>query len=236
MSTHRNVKKSDGRRNGLVLGYCRVSTEQQADTGVSLASQADKVGTLAKLKDLVLSEMLTDAGRSAKNTDRPGLQRLLAMVDAGQVQTVIIAKLDRLTRSVRDLADLLERFEAHNVALLSVAESLDTSSAAGRMVLNIMVSVSQWEREAIGERTATALQHKKSHGQVYNHVPYGYVRHGDALVAVAEEQAVIARIRRARDSGATLREIAAELNAEGLLSKRGGQWSPKTIKDMLDKH
>jgi site-specific DNA recombinase len=89
--------------------------------------------------------------------------KLLAMVEAGQVQAVIVAKLDRLTRSVRDLCELLELFERRGVALVSVAESLDTGSAAGRLVLNI--AVSQWEREAIGECTRDAPRRKKSNGE-----------------------------------------------------------------------
>jgi len=87
------------------------------------------------------------------------------MVEAGQVKAVIVAKLDRLTRSVKDLCELLERFERRGVALVSVAESLDTGSAAGRLVLNIMAAVSQWEREAIGERTRDAMRHKRSQGE-----------------------------------------------------------------------
>jgi hypothetical protein len=100
-------------------------------------------------------EIIVDGGESAKSLKRPGMAKLLAMVDAGKVQTVIIAKRDRLTRSVKDLCELLERFERRGVALVSVAESLDTGSAAGRLVLNIMAAVSQWEREAIGNVRAT---------------------------------------------------------------------------------
>src|SRR5256712_14216902 len=88
--------------------------------------------------------------------------RLLAMVDARVVQVVIIAKLGRLTRSVKDLCTLLERFTRRGVTLISVAESLDTGSAAGRLVLNIMTAGSQWEREAIGERTRDALSPQRS--------------------------------------------------------------------------
>lgn len=90
---------------------------------------------------------------SAKSLQRPGMARLLALVAAGAIDTVIIAKLDRLTRSGADLAELLKQFERRGVSIVSVADSLDTRLAAGRLVLNIMVSVSQWEREAIGERT-----------------------------------------------------------------------------------
>ena len=93
------------------------------------------------------------------------MARLLTLVDSGEVQAVIIAKLDRLTRSVKDLCVLLDRFTRRGVTLVSVAESLDTGSAAGRLVLNIMTAVSQWEREAIGERTREVLSHKRSKGE-----------------------------------------------------------------------
>jgi len=85
------------------------------------------------------------------------LQRLLDLMNAGKIDAVIVAKLDRLTRSVKDLCGLLELFEKRKVSLISVAESLDTGSAAGRLVITIMGAVSQWEREAIGERTRDAL-------------------------------------------------------------------------------
>jgi site-specific DNA recombinase len=217
----------------LVLGYCRVSTDKQADKGVSLEAQNAKIQAMAVVQGAEVSEVITDAGESAKSLERPGMARLLAMVDGGQVQTVIIAKLDRLTRSVKDLALLLERFQKKGVSLVSVAESLDTGSAAGRLVLNIMVSVSQWEREAIGERTSTALQFKKASRRVYSAAPYGYERSGDALVPVDAEQAVIARIRLMSTNGCSLRRIAAVLNAEGIPTKQGRQWAAQTVSDVL---
>lgn len=101
-----------------------------------------------------LIETIVDGGESAKSLNRPGMQKLLDMINRGMIDTVIIYKLDRLTRSVKDLGELLELFERKNVSLVSVEESLVTSSAAGRLVINIMISVSQWEREVIGERTS----------------------------------------------------------------------------------
>src|ERR1035441_4062759 len=177
------------------VGYSRVSTEQQADHGVSLEAQLEKIKAMAVVQGAEVIEIITDAGESAKSLDRPGMARLLAMVDAGKVQVVIIAKLDRLTRSVKDLGELLERFQKRGVSLVSVAESLDTGSAAGRLVLNIMAAVSQWEREAIAERTATALQHKKRHHKAFNHTPYGFTRQGDALVLCPGEQVTIGRVK-----------------------------------------
>src|ERR1700722_15064615 len=135
------------------IGYVRVSTDKQADRGVSLEAQAEKIRAMAVVHNAELIDIIVDGGESAKSLNRPGMARPLALVDAGEVQTVIIAKLARLPRSVKDLCTLLERFERRGVALVSVAESLDTGSAAGRLVLNTLTAVSQWEREAIGERT-----------------------------------------------------------------------------------
>jgi site-specific DNA recombinase len=216
-----------------ILGYARVSTDKQAERGVSLEAQIEKLQAMAVVQGVGVSEVIIDAGESAKSPERPGMVRLLAMVDAGQVQTVIIAKLDRLTRSVKDLAELLERFQRRGVSLVSVAESLDTGSAAGRLVLNIMVSVSQWEREEIGERTAVALRHKRATGRVFNHVPYGFERQGDTLVPLPAEQAVVSRIRLMNANGCSLRKIAAALNGDGIPTKQGRQWAAQTVKDVL---
>jgi predicted site-specific integrase-resolvase len=135
------------------VGYVRVSTDKQAEHGVSLEAQEAKIRAMATLHGTELSEVIVDGGESAKGLNRPGIARLLARVDAGSVKVVIVAKLDRLTRSVKDLCELLERFERRGVSLVSVAESLDTGSAAGRLVLNIMT---RRFRNGRGKRSANA--------------------------------------------------------------------------------
>ena len=107
------------------VGYVRVSTDKQADQGVSLDAQAEKIRAMAIVHDRELLDIIVDGGESAKSLNRPGMAKLLAMVDAGKVQAVIVAKLDRLTRSVKaDLCELLDRFDAAaRVALVSVADS-----------------------------------------------------------------------------------------------------------------
>jgi DNA invertase Pin-like site-specific DNA recombinase len=179
------------------IGYVRVSTEKQADFGVSLEAQSEKVRAMAVVQGAELVEVIVDAGESAKSLNRPGMARLLSLVDAGAVDTVIIAKLDRLTRSVAHLAELLKRFEHRGVSLVSVADSLDTRRAAGRLVLNIMVSVSQWEREAIGERTRDAMHHKRANGERVGTVPFGYRTAADGLHLEADpaEQGILSRRR-----------------------------------------
>src|SRR5580698_9738505 len=154
------------------------------------------------------------------------MERVLALVDSRAIDTVIIAKLDRLTRSVADLAELLKRFEKGGVSLVSVADSLDTRSAAGRLVLNIMVSVSQWEREAIGERTRDAMHHKRANGERVGTVPFGYRTAADGchLEADPAEQGILSRIRDLRASGHTTRQIADELNRQGFTTRHGTAW------------
>ena len=189
------------------IGYVRVSTEKQADFGVSLEAQSEKVRAMAVVQGAELAEVIIDAGESAKSLNRPGMAQLLSLVDAGAVDAVIIAKLDRLTRSVKDLAELLERFTRRGVSLVSVAESLDTGTAAGRLVLNIMTAVSQWEREAIGERTRDAMHHKRANGERVGTVPFGYRTAADGLHLEADpaEQAVLSRIRELKATGRTTR-------------------------------
>jgi site-specific DNA recombinase len=146
-----------------VVAYLRVSTDKQADHGISLDAQRAKLTAYAELYDLDLVTVEVDAGASAKTLDRPALQRALTTLKAGRADALLVVKLDRLTRSVRDLADLVDDyFRDGKYALLSVSEQVDTRSAAGRMVLNILTAIGEWEREAIGERTSAAMQHLRT--------------------------------------------------------------------------
>jgi site-specific DNA recombinase len=217
------------------VGYVRVSTDKQAERGISLDAQGEKIRAMALVQGVELSEIIVESGESAKSLNRPGMAKLLAMVDASKVKAVIVAKLDRLTRSVKDLCELLERFERRGVALVSVAESLDTGSAAGRLVLNIMAAVSQWEREAIGERTRDALRHKRSRGERVGNIAFGFRLAQDAehLEPEPTEQAALAEIRRLRHEGATLRGIAAALNHKTLRTRRGTPWRLESVARIL---
>lgn len=163
------------------------------------------------------------------------MARLLSLVDSGAAQTVIIAKLDRLTRSVKDLAELLERFNRRSVSLVSVAESLDTGTAAGRLVLSIMTAVSQWEREAIGERTRDAMRHKRANGERVGTIPFGFRMAADGLHLEAdpEEQGALSRIRELKAAGYTTRQIADELNRQGYNTRRGTAWRFQYVAEVL---
>lgn len=218
------------------VAYVRVSTDKQADKGVSLDAQRAKVEAYAALYDLDLVEIIVDAGVSAKTLDRPGLAKALGMLRAGKAEALLVVKLDRLTRSVCDLGELVERhFAPGKAALLSVGEQIDTRSAAGRLVLNVLASVSQWEREAIGERTAAAMAHKAACGEYTGGVPpYGFAVDPEGrLVEVAAEQAVIREARNLRAAGLSLRAVAAELEAVGLLARNGKGFAAVQVARMV---
>lgn len=217
------------------VGYARVSTDRQAERGCSLEAQADKNRAMAVVHNAELFDLIVESGESAKSLQRPGMERLLALLGGKRVNAVIVSKLDRLTRSVRDLCALLELFEKRGVALISVAESLDTSSAAGRLVITIMAAVSQWEREAIGERTRDALRHKRSQGQRVGNIAYGFRLASDSkrLEPEADEQAVLAEIARLRSGGVSMRRIAATLNQSRLRTRRGTPWRLESVARVL---
>jgi DNA invertase Pin-like site-specific DNA recombinase len=206
-----------------VYGYTRVSLREQAAEGVSLAAQQAKIEAYAVVKDWTVVEVIRDEGASAKSLQRPGLARLLALVKAGGADVVVVSKLDRLTRSVSDLDKLMKLLARKHVALVSLQESLDATTATGRLMMNLLASVSQWEREVIGERTRDAMQHLKAQGRVYSR-------------PVFDDAAALAEIHILRASGATYQEIADALTAAGVPTVRGGTWAPATVMGILRRH
>ena len=125
------------------IGYIRVNTGKQADVEISFAAQREELRAMAAVQHSDLIEIVVDAGESAKDLKRPGIERILELVNAGQVDTVIVVSLDRLTRSVRDLRKLLAIFKRRNVSLVSVAEALDSGTVSGRRILKIIGGPSQ---------------------------------------------------------------------------------------------
>jgi DNA invertase Pin-like site-specific DNA recombinase len=218
-----------------LVGYIRVSTDTQAVDGVSLAAQRDKIEQFARLYDYELIAVIEDAGASAKTLNRDGLNQALAMLESGEAGALIVAKLDRLTRSVKDLGELLEnRFT--RFSLVSVGEEINTSTAAGRLVLNVLMSVAQWEREAISERTKTALQHKKAQGQRVGAIPYGYSvgSDGQTLEANPAEQEVIKAVLKYRAAGLGFRLICQRLESDGFKTRSDGGFHPKSVSRIID--
>jgi len=219
-----------------VVLYARVSTQEQSSSGHSLDAQMEKLRAYAALYDHQIVEEIRDA-ESAKSLRREGLQAALRMLKANQADGIVVAKLDRLTRSVRDWGILIDDYfgERAGKSLFAVHDSIDTSSASGRLVLNVLLSVNQWEREAIAERTSAALQHKISKGERCGRVRYGYSvgPDGKTLVPNETEQRAIALMIDAHASGLGLRETARDLTSRGYPTRDGKPWDHSQIRVII---
>lgn len=228
-----------------VVGYVRVSTEEQAREGVSIDAQTSKIRAYCELYDLELVQMFIEAGASAKSLKkRPALQEALDHLSRSSAQGytsgLVVAKLDRLTRSVRDLDTLISTYFAENskcqASLFSVADQIDTRSASGRLILNILTSVAQWERETIGERTKDALAHKRSKGErISRRIPYGYQLADDGvrLEPCLTELEAARQAQHWHERGKPLRWIGSWLEGDGMLQRNGKPWHPSSIKTLL---
>ena len=206
----------------------------QVRDGVSLAAQQERINAFAIATGRIIDELVVDEGISAKSLARPQLQRILEGVRKGNIGTVVVLKLDRLTRSIRDLGELLETFRKANADLVSVSESLDTSSASGRMVVNLLGVFGEFEREQVGERTSLALAYKRRAGEAYGPEAFGFRRLGATFERHAEEYPALMKALAMHDEGATLRSIGHWLTSAGFRPKRGGkQWYPATVRRML---
>ncbi|MBL8251978.1 MAG: recombinase family protein, partial [Candidatus Competibacter sp.] len=155
------------------IGYIRVSTEGQAQDGVSLDAQRAKIAAWCDLNDYDLTAVHVDAGISGKSADnRPGLQAALAECKKGSA--LVVYSLSRLARSTRDTIEISERLNKVGGDLVSLSEKIDTTTAAGKMVFRMMAVLAEFERDQISERTASAMQFKKAKGERFGSVPCGY--------------------------------------------------------------
>ena len=215
--------------------YVRVSTEEQGKSGLGLEAQRDKALAYCRLHDHEVVEVVEDAGASGKSLKRPGMARVLKAVEDGEVEVVVVAKLDRATRSVRDLGELLERLNRSKVALASVSEHFDTGTAAGRMIVGMLGVIAQRERETIVERIKDAMAVKRRRGErVSRFAPSGWRFDGDRVVEDAEAHDTVRTAKSLKAAGRSLREIAAALNATGHRTQLGKPHHAMSVKRLLD--
>ena len=215
------------------IGYIRVSTEMQVNEGVSLDAQTAKIKAYCELNDLELVEIVCDAGKSAKTTNRDGLQKCLAAIASGEAGALVVYKLDRLSRKVLDTLNLISEIESHGASLHSISEKLDTSSALGKFFVNMTAALAQLERDQISERVTMAMAHKKEQGQHCGSPAFGFEMVEKKLVKVAKEHEAIALIQQMKADGANLQAIANELNNRGITTKRGAKWQPMQVSRVL---
>ncbi len=219
-----------------VIAYCRVSTEEQG-LGDSLDAQQARLRAHCIAHSLELVRVESDSA-SASTLTREGLGRALATIEQGGASGLVVVKLDRLTRSVRDLVALRDQGMGDEWRLISLAEQVDTSTPTGRMFMTLIVTLAEWERETTAARTKDLLAYARSQGQHLGAVPYGWKRvkvQRDAngrrvgergrLERDTEQQRVLVWMHELKAADLSLEGIASQLNGAAITASRGGRWT-----------
>jgi DNA invertase Pin-like site-specific DNA recombinase len=218
------------------LGFIRVSSDDQADSGLGLEDQRQRIAAYCHLKGLHLEEVFADPGISGGKplANRPAGSQLLAAAHKGKA-LVIVAKLDRLFRSVADAASVIADFDKRGIRLVALAEGFDLRNPYGRAMAQMASVFAELERALIQERTRCAMDVKRSRGErISGHAPYGWdFGSGGLLLKNRREQRIIARMRQLRAKGWSYRGIATRLDREGIRPKRGRRWAHTTVKSIL---
>jgi len=219
--------------------YCRVSTMEQAQKGVSIDAQVERLSSYAGAMGLEIVDVIREEGVSASKplALRPGGIRLINALKSGKADNVVALKLDRLFRSTEDALRQTTEWDSEGVGVHFVdmgGNQINTKSAMGKILLTLLAAFAEFERTLIAERTAAALAHKKQRRKVYNHAPYGFVCEGDQLVPVDSEQRVLRQIFEMRKQGLSLFKIAERLNDFGVPAKRGGKWHQGTLGNIVN--
>lgn len=219
--------------NHRAIGYCRVSTTDQADFGVSLDAQTEKIRGWCIANAYELVEVMVDRGLSGGRCDnRPALQEALKAVSRGD--SLVVYSLSRLARSTRDTLMIAESLERKGADLVSLSERIDTTSSTGKMVFRMLAVLSEFERDVISERTSMAMAHMKSSGRYTGGFePYGFRCVDGLLQVVPEEMQTVTLIHRLRKEGVSLRVIGKQLSEIGITTRTGKAFLPVQIDRIL---
>ncbi len=214
--------------------YTRVSTASQAESGTSLQSQEEIARKYAKENDLEVIEVLSDRGLSGRKGNRPGLNRVMDMVNNKEIDAVIVYSMSRFGRSVKDLSANMEILEKKGVQFHSTKEKLDTSTAVGSLIFNVLNSLNQFESDQMGERIRDVKASNKAVKRTYSSPIFGYRNNllTHQLEPIAEELAVVARIKE-WNKEFSFGYIAFALNNEGIKAKNGGKFYRSTVRNII---
>lgn len=230
-----------------VIGYVRISP--RPEEGLSIEAQTAKLRHYCEATGLELVDVVADNLRSGKDLDRPGLRQALMSLRVGEADGILVVKLDRLTRSVRDLGDLIEEYFAEDkpFSLHCMDFGVDTRTSTGRAMLNLMMSMAQWQRESTVERTREVLAYARDNlGVKLGGLEYGQQRtrvvEGERCVVETNsaEAAAIARIEALSAAGLSVRAIAERLDAEGVAPRQNTKnaakrWHPTQVQRVLSR-
>ncbi len=219
--------------------YCRVSSDERLDQSFN-SLDAQKEAGLAYIASqrsegwIAVPDDYIDPGFTGGNMDRPGLKRLMADIEAGKIDIVVVYKIDRLTRSLGDFSRLIEVFERHKVSFVSVTQQFNTTTSMGRLMLNILLSFAQFEREVTGERIRDKIAASKAKGMwMGGHPPLGYRIEDRRLIIVDVEANLVRRIFTDFTRCRSTTDLVRQLAADGKTNKQGKPFSKQMLYKLM---
>jgi DNA invertase Pin-like site-specific DNA recombinase len=220
------------------IGYIRVSSEEQADSGLGLEAQRERIKAFCTLKGLELTGVFEDAAVSGGKPleRRPSGSKLLSTARKSKA-VVIVAKLDRLFRSVADAASIIDDFDKKDIQLVAIAEGFDMTNPYGRAMAQMASVFAELERAMIAERTRGAMNVKRTRQErISGREPYGFTFGADGkLVRVDAEHAIIAEMKQLRAEGLSYGRIAEHLDSVGIRPKLAEKWSAAAVRQILNR-
>lgn len=215
-----------------IIGYTCLNTISQQPKNLTLADQEKIIRDHIKANDWELVEMYTEVTESNHGqSQQPKLTEIISTSNTGRFDAIVIARLDRLTRNIRQLNTLISEVCIKNgVELISIEEGLDTRNEGGELTVRIIDIVTKWDTKRISDRTREIIAKKRLKGERVGHAPFGFTYQNKLLVAVENELKIVQLIREQRDNGNSYHKIAKYLNDRKISSKRGGIWYAETVK------
>ncbi|MEM3851589.1 MAG: recombinase family protein [Methanomassiliicoccales archaeon] len=215
--------------------YLRVSTAEQAEEGFSIAAQRERLKAYVVSQGWQLAKEYEDGGFSGGTLNRPAFLRMMEDLKRREFDLILVYKLDRLSRNMRDLSNLVHEMDKSGIYFKSATEPFDTTTPAGKLIFNMLGSVAEFERGMIAERVKMGMMQKAKEGKGHLgfNIPYGYAYLNGKLEPIPNEASTIHRIYDDCLFGHSLSEISRNLNSNGTKTKRGREWAPQTVLNVL---
>jgi site-specific DNA recombinase len=214
-----------------IYGYIRLNSHRPTPKSLGLREQARVIRQWSEDQGLEISKIFRDTESSSASLELPKLKKLISLIEEGRVSVLVIARLDRFTRTIRLHQQLLKLFAEHNVRFISLAEGLDSKTKSGKKVLEAISIMALWDAKSIPDRTRDMIERKREIGERVGHAPFGYTYQKKRLTPLTKELSIAAIIREKRElENFSYHKIAKFLNSQRLRAKRGGRWYAETIK------
>jgi len=214
-----------------IYGYIRLNSHRPTPKNLGLREQGRVIRKWSKEQGLEIRRIFRDTESSSASLELPNLKKLISLIEKGKVSVLVVARLDRFTRTIRLHQELLKLFAEYKIRFVSLEEGLDSKTKSGKKVLEAIAIMARWDAKSIPDRTRDMIERKRELGERVGHAPFGYTYQNKRLTPLTKELNIAAIIREKRElENFSYHKIAKFLNSQRLRAKRGGRWYAETIK------